>query len=105
MPGYLLDMSATLMCAHGGKAQASVPNPRVKLGGQASVTQTASYLVTGCGLTGTPNPPCASAQWVVSALRIKSGGQAVLLQDSKSQCVPTGTPLNILVTQMRVKGT
>jgi len=105
MPGYLLDVSATLICAHGGQAQPSVPNPRVKLGGQPSVAQSASYLVAGCGLTGTPNPPCASAQWVTGAVRVKSGGQPLLLQDSQSLCTPTGTPLNVLVTQVRVKAT
>jgi hypothetical protein len=28
----------------------------------------------------------------------------VLLQDSQAVCTPTGTGLNILVTQVRVKG-
>jgi hypothetical protein len=105
MPGYLLDVSSTLVCAHAGQAQPSAPNPRVRVDGQPIVTQTTSYVVAGCGLTGTPNPPCASAQWVSAAARVKSGGQPVLLQDSQSLCAPTGTPLSILVTQLRVKGT
>jgi hypothetical protein len=29
----------------------------------------------------------------------------VLLQDSQSVCTPTGTPLNIVMTQVRVEGT
>jgi hypothetical protein len=29
----------------------------------------------------------------------------VLLQDSQAICTPTGTPLNVVVTQLRVKGT
>jgi hypothetical protein len=28
----------------------------------------------------------------------------VLLQDSMATCVPTGTPLQVVMTQMRVKG-
>jgi hypothetical protein len=28
----------------------------------------------------------------------------VLLQDSQATCVPNGTPLSILVTQVRVRG-
>jgi hypothetical protein len=28
----------------------------------------------------------------------------VLLQDSQATCVPTGTPLTVAVTQVRVKG-
>lgn len=105
MPGYLLDVSSTLLCAHGGQAKPTAPNPRVKVSGQPTVTQTTTYAVAGCGLTGTPNPPCATAQWVAAALRVKSSGQPLLLQDSRSLCVPTGTPLNVLVTQLRVKGT
>jgi len=50
-------------------------------------------------------PPCATAQFVTAATRVRAGGVPVLLQDSQSTCVPTGTPLNIVVTQVRVKGT
>ena len=104
MPGYLLHVGATVMCMHAGQAQPTVTNPRVKVSGQPIVTQAASYMVAGCGLTGTPNPPCATAQWIVSATRVLSGGVPVLLQDSQAICTPTGTGLNILLTQMRAKG-
>jgi hypothetical protein len=46
-----------------------------------------------------------TAQWVLGATRVMAGGQPVLLQDSQAVCVPTGTGLNILVTQVRAKGT
>jgi hypothetical protein len=104
-PGYLLDATSQLICAHGGQAQPTAPAPRVKVSGQAIVTQTTTQSVVGCGLTGTPNPPCATAQWVSAAARVTSSSQPVLLQDSQSQCVPTGTPLTVMVTQVRVKGT
>ena len=39
MPGYLLQQGATVLCVHGGQAQATVPNPRVKAGGQATTQQ------------------------------------------------------------------
>lgn len=48
--------------------------------------------------------PCITAQWVTGALRIRAGGMPVLLQDSQAICVPNGTPVNIVVTQMRVRG-
>lgn len=48
--------------------------------------------------------PCITAQWVTGALRIRVGGMPVLLQDSQATCVPNGTPVNIVVTQMRVRG-
>ena len=80
------------------------PNPRVLVGGQPVVTQTCTYTIAGCALTGTTNPPCVTAQWVTAALRVRAGGVPVLLQDSQAVCTPSGTGLNILVTQVRVRG-
>lgn len=105
MPGFILHMGATVICMHAGQAMPLVVNPRVMVSGQPVVTMASTYSVVGCALTGTPNPPCVTAQWVSSALRIVAGGMPVLLQDSQAVCVPTGTGLNILVTQIRAKGT
>jgi uncharacterized Zn-binding protein involved in type VI secretion len=105
MPGFLLHLGATVLCMHAGQAQPTVPNLRVLVGGQPIVTQTGPYVVAGCALTGTPNPPCATAQFVTAAVRVRSNGVPVLLQDSQAVCVPTGTGLNIIVTQVRVRGT
>lgn len=106
MPGFLLHVGATVLCAHAGQAQPTSPNPRVMVGGQPVVTQAASYTVAGCPFTTGGNPfPCVTAQWVVGATRVFAGGQPVLLQDSRAICTPTGTPLNIVVTQVRVRGT
>ena len=106
MPGFLLHVGATINCAHlPGQAQPVTPNPRVKVLGQAIVVQTTQYAVAGCALTGSPNPPCATAQWSTGAVRVKAMGVPVLLQDSQSTCVPTGTPLTCMVVQARVKGT
>ena len=105
MPGYLLHQGANVLCLHAGQAQATVPNPRVKVSGQPIVTQSASFVVTGCPFVPPGgNGPCVTAQWVTAAFRIRADGMPVLLQDSRSICTPTGTPLNIIVTQMRVKG-
>ena len=107
MPGFLMHVGATVMCAHGGQAQPTVPNPRVRVGGQPIVTQTTMYTIAGCPFT-TPTSapmPCVTAQWVSGATRVRAGGQPVLLQDSQAVCTPNGTPLNIVVTQTRVRGT
>ena len=48
MPGFLLQVGATVICAHGGQAQPTVPNPRVLLSGAPSVTMTAPWVVAGC---------------------------------------------------------
>lgn len=107
MPGFLLHQSATIMCMHGGQAQATAPNPRVKVGGQPVVTQAAPHSVAGCPFTtpaGAPLP-CVTAQWVTGATRVLAGGLPVLLQDSQAVCVPNGTGVTVVVTQVRVKGT
>jgi len=106
MPGFLLHVGATVTCSHGGQAQATASNPRVKVGGQPITTQPAPYGVTGCTLPTPPaaNGPCVTAQWVRGAIRVKAGGQPVLLFDSQAICAPSGTPLNIILTQVRVKG-
>lgn len=103
MPGYVLHFGAIVMCAHGGQAQTLAPNPRVKVMGQPVVTQAFPYVIAGCA---NPTPPgqCVTAQWVTAATRIKVTGQPVLLQDSQATCTPTGTPLNIINLQTRVKG-
>jgi hypothetical protein len=106
MPGYLLHLGATVMCLHAGQAQPTAPNPRVLVGGQPIVTQTAPYSVAGCPFVPPAGTgPCVTAQWVTAALRVVAQGAPVVLQDSQATCVPTGTGLNILVTQVRVKGT
>ena len=104
MPGYLLHVGATVICSHGGQAQPTVPNPRVMVSGQPTVTMGAPYVVAGCALTGTPNPPCVTANWLVGATRLLSQGQPLLLQDSQSITVAPATPLQVLVTQLRVQG-
>lgn len=106
MPGFLLQVGATVLCAHGGQALPTVPNPRVRVAGQPVTTQSNPYTVAGCAFVPpSGNGPCVTAQWVVGATRVLAGGQPVLLQTSVAVCTPTGTPLNILVTQTRVRGT
>jgi hypothetical protein len=108
MPGFLLHEGATVICAHTppGQAQPTVPNPnpRVKVSNQPIVTQTTPYTITGCGLAAIGSPPCATAQWMTGATRVKAGQIPVLLQDSQSICAPTLTALSIKQTQVRVKG-
>jgi len=106
VPGFLLHVGATVLCAHGGQAQPTVPNPRVTVTGQPTVTMTAPYVVAGCAFPPPPagNGPCVTAQWVTAATRVTSNGQPLLVLDSQAICVPTGTPLLILVTQTRATG-
>ena len=95
-----------MLCSHGGQAQPTVPNPRVSVSGQPTVAMTSPYVVAGCAFPPPPaaNGPCVSAQFITGSTRITSGGQPLLLLDSQALCVPTGTPLLITVTQVRVTG-
>jgi len=105
MPGFLLHQGATVLCLHAGQAQATVPNSRVKLSSQSTVQQLNPWTIAGCPFNVSGSPvPCATAQWVTAATRVKSGGIPLLLRDSQAVCVPNGTGVNIAVTQMRVRG-
>ena len=105
MPGYLLHMGATVMCSHGGQAMPASPFPRVTVGGQPVATQPTPWTVAGCAFVPPAgNGPCVTAMWTTGALRVTAGGLPVLLQDSQATCVPTGTPLVVALTQVRVKG-
>lgn len=102
MPGPILHLGATVMCTHAGPATPSAPFPRVLVGGQPVVTLSTPYVITGCALTGTPNPPCATGQWTAGAVRVLAGGVPVAVQSGSSTCVPTGTPMLPTVVQPRV---
>jgi hypothetical protein len=104
MPGFLIDAGATLVCPHGGQAQAVGPNARVRLSGRPLVTQPGTHTIVGCALPTSGGGPCATAHWVSGALRVRAGGKPVLLRDSVAVCSPTGTGLAAHLTQVRVRG-
>ena len=105
MPGFMLHSGAVVQCMHVGTAQPTVVNPRVTVSAQPIVTLASPYAIAGCtfpAMTGGNSPPCATAQFTTSATRVTAMGQPVLLIDSQATCVPTGTPLLITTTQIRV---
>ena len=107
MAGFLLHVGATVLCAHGGQAQPTVPNPRVSVSGQPTVTMSAPCVVAGCALPATARSerPVRHGQWVTAATRVTSNGVPLLLLDSQALCAPTGTPLSVVRTQTRVSAT
>jgi hypothetical protein len=102
MPGLMLHVGATVLCAHAGQAQPTVPNPRVTLSGQPSVLMTAPYVVAGCPFPPASGGPCVTAQWITGTVRVTSNGQPLLIQTSQAICAPTGAPLLPVVMQTRV---
>lgn len=105
MPGPLVQVGATILCAHGGQAMPTAPNPRVMLSGAPSCQISAPWVVAGCPLVPPPIPPCVTAQWVTGTTRVLSTGQPLVLQSGQSISMPAGTPLMPVVTQLRVTAT
>ena len=105
MPAPILHLGATVLCTHAGQATPLTPFPRVLLSGQPLVSIASPYAVAACALTGTPNPPCVTAQWMAGAVRVMAGGSPVATMAGQSTCVPTGTPLLPVVAQLRVLAT
>ena len=102
MAGFLLHVGATVLCSHAGQALATVPNPRVLVSGQPTALVTAPWVVAGCALSATPTPPCVTGQWILGTLRVTSTGQPLVVQSGQAVCVPTGTPLIPVISQVRV---
>ena len=105
MPAPVLHLGAVVTCTHAGPATPLTPFPRVLLSGQPLVTIASPYAITGCALTGTPNPPCVTGQWLTGAVRVLAGGVPVATMAGTSTCIPTGTPMLPLTAQPRVLAT
>jgi len=105
MPSPVLHLGATVLCSHAGQATPLAPFPRVLLSGQPAATLTTPYGIVGCALTGTPTPPCVTANWVTGAARVLGGGVPLATMAGSSVCAPTGTPLLPVAAQTRVMAT
>lgn len=105
MPAPVLHLGATVLCSHAGQATPLAPFPRVLLSGQPAVTLASPYAVAGCALTGTPNPPCVTGQWLTGAVRVLAGGAPLATLAGSSTCIPTGTPMLPVMAQARVLAT
>ena len=106
MPGFLVHEGARVTCLHGGQVQPhGTPNRRVRVSGQAVLTQALPYDVQNCPFVPPGgNGPCVSAQWQVVATHVCAGGAPVLLSDSQAVCAPTGATVKVVRTQTRVQG-
>lgn len=105
MPGFLLHPGATVQCVHAGQATPTVPNPRVIVGGQPTVTLAAPWTIAACPLPPSGGGPCVTAQWTVGTTRVTSNGQPLVIFGGAATCVPTGVPLLSIQSQTRVTGT
>jgi hypothetical protein len=101
MPGAILHEGATVTCQHAGQASPTQVSARVQVSGNPITTVGSPYGVFGCTLV-PPAVPCATAQWVVGAVRVLSEGQFAAIATGVSVCIPTGTPLVPQTVQTRV---
>ena len=101
----LVQQGASVLCSHGGQAQPGAANPRVTLGGAAAVSLSGPWTVSGCPFPPNSGGPCVSATWTVGTVRVTSSGQPLVLSSGAVTCTPTGVPLSVAVTQVRVSAT
>ena len=114
MAGFIVTLSASTICAHGAPASAAPGNARVRAGGSPVATLGDVFTVSGCPFQipvgpGTKPQPCVTLRWIAPAVRVRAGGQPVVLQTSSAIClsaeqIPQGPP-TVVSTQVRVKGT
>ncbi|MFF6883408.1 hypothetical protein ACFY9F_09480 [Streptomyces sp. NPDC012421] len=103
MPGFAVQQGASVLCAHGGRAQPTAPSPRVRISGVSAVTVAAPWLVAGCPFPPVSGGPCVSAAWTAGSVRVTSMGQPLVIQGGAATCVPTGVPLAVAAAQPRVR--
>jgi hypothetical protein len=101
----LVQQGATVLCSHGGQAQPGSPNPRVTLSGSAAISLSGPWTVSGCPFPPNSGGPCTTASWTSGTVRVTSSGQPLVLSSGSATCTPTGVPLTVAVTQVRVSAT
>jgi hypothetical protein len=114
MGDYLVHVSASINCSHGGSATIMPSQQRVKVAGNFVAVLADTTTVAGCSFqvpigTGTKPQPCVKIQWAVPATRVKVNQQFALIKTSSGVCqsaeqIPQGPP-TIASTQVKVKAT
>jgi hypothetical protein len=94
------------MCPHGGTVT-GVPGATKAQADGTLLRASDTFTIAGCAfnVTGAPQP-CTTVQWVLSALRVKHGGDFVLNESSVGLCLgpaPQGTVI-VSATQAKVAG-
>lgn len=103
--GFLVQEGATVLCAHGGQARPTVTSPRVSLSDNAAILLPPPWTISGCPLPTNAGGPCVTATWTRGTSRVRAQSQPLVVQDGNATCTPTGVPLTVVVTQIRVRAT
>lgn len=105
MPGYLVQVGATLQCAHTGQVSIVSSNARVTSDNVPLGMSTDSFLVAGCQLSQSGLSPCIDVLWPQPAQRVFINNLPALLSTATTQtdgAVPA--PAVVIMTQLRVWG-
>lgn len=104
MPGPIVQLGATALCAHAGQVQFVPSSPRVQVGGAPVITQADAAMVAGCTFPAMSSgaPPCTTVQWLTAATRVLANGVPVLVQSATGLGLPPGQPVTIVAVQPRV---
>ncbi|WP_035354692.1 hypothetical protein [Edaphobacter aggregans] len=105
MAGFLLHQGAVVICAHGGQAMPTTPNPRVLVTGMPTATIAAPWVVAGCPLVPPPIPPCVTGLWLIGTVRVTSMGQPLVVQTGTAITMPGAATLIPISMQTRVMAT
>lgn len=107
MSAFIVHKGALVFCSHLGTADPVLTNTRVKINGMEAAMLPVPYKVSGCVMPPpiAGNGPCVIGMWNSGSIRVRSLGLPFVLANSGSNCLPTSTPLVVLVTQFRVKAT
>ena len=103
--GFLVQDGAAVLCTHAGQARPTVVNPRVSMSRRSAVNLAPPWTISGCPLPPNAGGPCVTATWTSGTTRVRSQGQPLVIQGGSATCLPTGVPLNVVLTQIRVRAT
>lgn len=102
MGAPIVTSQTQVMCGHAGTGTHIPSQVRVRVAGSPAAVVSDQHAVAGCSLTGSGPPPCVVLTWSVPAMRVKAGGQPVLVQTS----IPIATgPGIVMPGQVRVQAT
>ncbi len=92
-----------MLCEHGGTIVSEKPSLRVLIAGAGTLTLEPPGTVAGCTFAPPAgNGPCVTANWLSGSERVLVEGLPALTLSSEALCVPTGAPVDVVLSQMRV---
>ena len=88
MPGFILNIASTILCAHGGTAVLLTANAKLLADNAPALIESDVHPVVGCPFTiGPKYSPCIRIEWTAGAAQTKVNGSGVLVQSSVGKCL------------------